>query len=240
DVYDIKVINSDLNVKLQKPMKLCFNFYGSTKAGIYKFVNKQWMYLQTEFDDGVIYTEIPAVDFNGGKFAILIDNDYRPLKNSMLHWAYDDFQVYLKRGYIKNDSEFNPDAYMTRKEFSRMIRRNTDGMIDYSYSSPIDFIDKDLFLEYANDVNFMVSKGYMNGVSSNAFNPNGYITYNQVEIVMNRIMDEEFSWDDISDLMLIERFNKSNVNEYKSNYINNAEVIYMLNHVLGSKVLFEK
>lgn len=239
-VYDIKVINSDLSVKLQKPIKLSFNFYGSSKAGIYKFVNKQWMYLQTEFDDGVIYTEIPAVDFNGGKFAILIDNEYRPLQDSMLHWAYDDLKVYLKRGYISNETDFNPDSYMTRKEFSRMIRRNTDGMIDYSYSSPIDFVDKDLFLEYQNDINFMVTKGYMNGVSSDLFNPNGYITYNQVEIVMNRIMNEEFSWNDISELMLTERFNKSKVNDFKSNYIDKAEVIFMLNKVLGSEVLFEK
>ncbi len=40
--------------------------------------------------------------------------------------------------------------------------------------------------------------------------------------------------------MLSERFNKSKVNDYKSNYINKAEVVYMLNNVLGSKVLFDE
>jgi ribosomal protein L18E len=57
---------------------------------------------------------------------------------------------------------------------------------------------------------------------------------------MNRILKNDFSWDEIANTMLRDRFNKSNINVNKSNYINKAEVVYMLNNVLGSKVLFDE
>ncbi|MEA1973980.1 MAG: hypothetical protein U9N10_00330 [Bacillota bacterium] len=239
-VYDIDVINDDFSIKFQKPVKLSFNFYGSSSAGIYKFVNQEWMYLPTKFAAGEIYTDIPAVDFKGGQYAVLIDNNYRPLNEALLHWAYSDIKVFIKRGSIDSSVNFNPDSFMTRKEFSLMIYKNTFGTNEKIFNPTVDFVDKELFGSYENAINYMVSKGYMNGIAIDVFDSDGYITYNQVEVVMNRILKNDFKWEDISNSMLTERFKVSKVNDYKSNYINKAEVVYMLNNVLGSKVLFDE
>lgn len=239
-VYKINVINDEHFVQLEKPIELRFNFNGDSTAGIYKYVNRQWMYLDTKYDRGQLYTEIPAGDFAGGQYAVLTDSDYRPMTSTSLHWAYKDIRVFMKRGFISPYESFYPDQEITRKEFAQMIYDNTHGARDIEYAATKNFEDQEYFGEYANAIHFMVQKGYMNGVSNTEFNPNGKLTYYQVQVVMDRILDEEFSWYEIEENMLTERFHQSKANEYLSNAINKAEVIYMLNDVLGSQILFEQ
>jgi len=231
-MYNIKINAEDNEVKLQKPIKVAFNFYGGSNAGVYKYVYGQWMYLPTKFEEGLIYTEIPAVDYNGGSYAVFVDNKYTKINSAMLHWAYQDIKLFIKRGLIPNVADFNPDENITRKEFARLIYRNTYGIKEQFYYATREFIDKMEFKEYENEINFMVARNYMNGVDVNVFEPDGFITYAQVETVINRMFYDEYSWDDTAYYMLTNRFHKSNVNEYKSNYISKAEVIYMLNYIL--------
>lgn len=239
-IYNINVINNDQSVNLQKNIKLNFNFTGDSTAGIYKYVNRQWMYLDTKYDQGQLYTEIPSGEFKGGQYAVLIDPYYKPLNYVSLHWAYDDIRVFIKRGFIDPYKNFNPDDTITRKEFSQLIYDNTHGLKNISYDQWKDFEDVALFGEYTNAINFMVKNGYMLGVSDSEFNPNGKITYYQVQIVMDRILESEFSWYDIEESMLKEKFHRSEANDYLSNAINKGEVVYMLNKVLGNQILFEQ
>lgn len=239
-IYNINVINNDHSLNLQKNIKLNFNFTGDSTAGIYKYVNRQWMYLDTKYDQGQLYTEIPSGEFKGGQYAVLIDPYYKPLNYVSLHWAYDDIRVFIKRGFIDPYKNFNPDDTITRKEFSQLIYDNTHGLKNISYDQWKDFEDVALFGEYTNAINFMVKNGYMLGVSDSEFNPNGKITYYQVQIVMDRILESEFSWYDIEESMLKEKFHRSEANDYLSNAINKGEVVYMLNKVLGNQILFEQ
>jgi hypothetical protein len=171
-------------------------------------------------------------------YSVIVDNAYVPNKNISLHWANEDLRTFVKRGYIQ--SNYNPDLTLTRKEFALMIYRNTYGKRDAYYPEKVVFEDRDEFGAFANAIHFMVEKDYMHGVGNNIFDANGLITYREVVMVMTRILNEGFSWDEIEQSMLTERFHQSSANQNLTNPITRAELIYMLNKVLGDQILFEQ
>ncbi|HKL43408.1 MAG TPA: hypothetical protein VJ962_12580 [Clostridia bacterium] len=238
DVYEVSVMNKSNQLILEKPIELKFDFYGDTRAAIYKYVNRQWLYLPTRFGENELITDISSGSFQGGLYSVIVDNAYVPNKNISLHWANEDLRTFVKRGYIQ--SNYNPDLTLTRKEFALMIYRNTYGNRDQYYPEKVVFEDKEDFGAFANAINFMVEKNYMQGVGNNIFDANGLITFKEVEIVMNRILEQPFTWDNLSEDMLTERFHQSKANSLLSNPINRGELIYMLNKVLGDQILFEQ
>jgi len=238
DVYEVSVMNKKNDLILEKPIELKFDFYGDTRAAIYKYVNKQWLYLPTRFDEYELITDIPKGSFKGGLYAVIVDNAYQPNRALSLHWANEDLRTFVKRGYIQ--SNYNPNLSLTRKEFALMIYRNTYGKRDEYYPEKVVFKDRDTFGPFANAIHFMVEKDYMHGIGNNRFDANGLITYREVVMVMTRILEKGFSWNEISRSMLTERFHQSRANQFLTNPITRAELIYMLNNVLGSQILFEQ
>lgn len=235
--YNVSIYNDSDKVRFEKPVKLAFNFSGSSKVGIYKHERGQWMYLPTEYGDGEVFTKIPEGDYSGGRYALLVDNNYRPSNDIKLHWSYPEIKLFDKRNIIYARS-FVPKEGYRRKEFCDLILRNTLGSKEFKYNSVINFKDSDKFGKYSNAIAYMVNNGYISGVGEGKFAPDEYITYKEVEEVMGNILNRDFDWSEINEAMKRKRFKKSAVNQDKSNNINKAETLFMIHELLGSKVLF--
>ena len=237
-VYNIKFQDYTESVEFKKPVKLAFNFNSNANVGIYKFEQGQWFYLPTKFEEGTVYTNIPKGEYSGGKYTLLIDNTRYLSHENKLHWSFPEIKLFHKREMIYGPS-FVPSEGYRRKEFCQLILKNTIGHKDFKYEPVINFKDSDKFGRFKNAISYMVNNGYMNGVGDQKFAPDEYITYKEVEIVMGRILNEDFKWEEISASLEKKRFTKSSANADKSNNINKAETLFMIQEVLGSNALFK-
>lgn len=82
----------------------------------------------------------------------------------------------------KNEKTFEPNATMTRAEFSAIIVRGL-GLAEKDNSTFIDVTLNDWFYSYVNTAGFY---GIVNGISDNEFNPNGTITREEAAVMAAR------------------------------------------------------
>lgn len=130
------------------------------------------------------------------------------------HWAKNHIEYSIEQGYFKgtSDTTFEPTAPMTRGMFVTVLGRyeQSKGNInlnDYKLSPFVDiaaeqYYTKPVLWAYENDI--------VEGMSSNAFAPNDFITREQAAVILNRYLklDEKLSidittvykdWKDVSD-----------------------------------------
>ncbi|NLM03585.1 MAG: S-layer homology domain-containing protein [Clostridiales bacterium] len=205
-VYDIGVVNDRKKVNLYKPLTLSFEYFGSSRAGIYKLVDNEWKYIYSDIEDGKISAEISDKIYEGGKYIVMIDENYVEIRDISRHWARKELYTYLRRGYIKGDKEqkFNPDNQLTRRELSEIL----------SKVNKWDISAKDII--------------------SNK--PDAHITYEEIESIMEKITgNDNFNWDKFAEDMMYKKYTRSQSYLGKTNKISKAEVVYMLHELEKSE-----
>ncbi len=237
DSYTLTIFNptnqgTPMSVNAEKPFKISFNGVGSDRAGIYKMTNGEWTYQYTEFEADRLEHIVHTGDYNGGVYAVLIDYDYPLASGINLSWAYEELYTYLRREYLLFDynNYYDPTKEITRKEFAYLIYKNSYDGDYFSYESKT-YEDKETFGSYELAINYCYNKGYLYGVSETEFDPNGTLTFEQAEIIMQRVLKNNFTYETISDSMLNNKYKKSNYTAGKDQKITREEAVYMFYHL---------
>lgn len=234
-IYDMKVINNVNSLQLRKPLTLTFKYYGSYRGGIYQLIDSKWRYVYSEIEDGVIKTEIPSGFYNGGRYAVFIDEDYVELMDIHTHWANRELYTFLRRGYIQGDKDkkYNPDQSMTRGELLLLLSKIQGWNTSNDTRNADKFEDFNNFGIYTKTIDYAVSKGYIDGYDDKSFKPNNPITYIELEEIMKKILDNDnFAWETIAEKMLYERYARSNSRLGKDKFATKGEVVYMLHELI--------
>jgi flagellar biosynthesis/type III secretory pathway protein FliH len=234
DSYTIELANSSGNVDESKSIELTFEYYGDkVKGGIYRKDGYNWLYIPTVIEDGKMSAKINPKSLNsyGTTFSAFVDNNTTVLRDVRGHWANDEIDAYVRRGVINGyiDNTFKPDNNITRAEFLTLLSSVFNWNI-YAYpGSTTAFKDADTFGYYSSVINYATYHSYIYGYADNTFKPGNLISYAEVEIIMNRVLNyQNFRWIDIANNMLYEKKARSNSFNNLNNNITRAEVVYML------------
>lgn len=237
-IYDINIANDMKKVKLQKNLTLGFEYFGSSRGGIYELINNEWRYIYSDIKDGEIITEIPSREYSGGSYTVMIDENYVELRDISTHWARKELYTFLRRGYIKGDQEqkYKPDDKLTRGELLMLLSKVQNWNLSNTKSDINKFKDSDSFGSYMDVINHAVKEGYIKGYSDNTFRSNYPITYNEIESIIKKVTgNSEFKWDIIAESMMYEKYTRSQSRFSKNNTITKGEVIYMLHELQALK-----
>ncbi len=236
DPYILSIFNPETGNKLTevdmyKPIKIKFNSIDNDRAGIYKYENGEWKYQFTEFEDDYLVTTVDGDKFGGGVYALMIDFNYPIVTDINLSWAYEELYTYLRRGYITPNAngKYNPKANITRGEFANLIYENSSNKIYMPINKT--FTDEQLFGKYKTAIEYCYSRGFMYGTGENTFGVNEPLTYNEVEIIMSRILGYDFNYNVINDSMVNDKYKKSKALNGKNQYIPRDEAVYMFSYL---------
>ena len=202
DSYTISILNNSNNFDDSKPMKLSFKYYGDKiKGGIYKLVDKKWLYVPSFIEDEAIYTyvNIGSIKADGITYSVFLDNDIKIFSDSRGHWAKDEINTFVRRGIIDgySDMTFKPDRSITRVEFLTILNKI------YNLDTP-----------------------YIKDISVKSNEP---ISYKEIESIMGRVLENsQFKWSDIAiDILHCRKVSSNSFNDM-NNKITRAETVYML------------
>lgn len=251
-VYNVAVNNLLSSITLEKPMTLELDYYGSERAGIYQLVDGEWRYLYTEIsnksltdksqslgDDTsknkkFLRAEIPAGHFRGGKYAIFIDEEYKPIEDIKGHWAKEELYTYLRRGYIKGYEEkqgtlYHPNTTMKRAHFVELLGNVLGWDYEGLYDNSSRFKDGAYFGAYKDPINYAANMGYISGGTDGNFKPFDTITYQQVEWILRAVMrDQNIKWDVYEKNIKTDKKTQTESIKSKKLPIKRGEVVYML------------
>lgn len=109
-------------------------------------------------------------------------------------WAKKSIERLNALEVIKGKDEFNfmPEEKVTRAEFATMLNR----LMTFVPDSKKDLVVKRSFNDvangqwYSNAVNKVAAKSWMNGKSNDRFDPNGYITEQEIACVIGKVLIE--------------------------------------------------
>ncbi len=168
-------------------------------AGIYSLLS-----LDTEFRDGIVY----YIDDSGNTvfvpFCFTIGNkvyflgaagiDYYVKENQKNfgditeHWANDSILAIAAREVFQGypDSSFKPDQPMTRAMLATVLARLA--IADTSTYSEQIFDDVSLDTWYGPSVAWAFDNGIVLGVGNNIFNPDGYVTREEIAVMLLRFI----------------------------------------------------
>lgn len=231
--YKIEIINSTNNYDNSTPITLSFEYYGKQNGGIYKLVNNKWMYLPSNIEEGKITTKVEPKSLNSksGIYAVLIDTKTPILPDIRGHWAKDEINTYVRRGFIAgySDKTFKPNRNITRAEFLTILSR----VYDWELSNDVENIKlfKDFEKFKGNDkvISYAYKNKYIKGYGDNTFRPSDFISYEEVEIIMRRVYnDDNINWYYTASKMLYDKKIRCASFDSKDNKITRAEFVYML------------
>ncbi|MFV0441797.1 MAG: S-layer homology domain-containing protein [Lachnospirales bacterium] len=209
---------------------ISFDFTGSFRAGIYKKEGSKWVYQNTEYDGSNLTTTIPYGEFTDGQYTVLIDSEFKEIKDINNNWASGPLYVYLRRGLLDYNTSTNmyyPNNYMTRGEFTNMFKSVVENKVYPSTSKGVPFTDVAENSKYYDGVKYCYSQGYMVGVSDTLFNVNGNLTYNQLETIIRRAYGDSYNIQD-SLLKMNQDFYKSKGERDKNGFVTRSEVVFIL------------
>lgn len=233
-VYNVAVNSNTGSIQLDRPMTLELEYYGVERAGIYQLVNNEWKYIYTKVTDKSLEAEIPEGPFRGGKYAIFIDEDYKPIIDIKRHWAKDELYTFLRRDYIKGDKDlkYYPNANMSRGEFLDLLGKTLGWDYTDMFDNSSRFNDSIEFGDYKNAINYAANMGYISGTPEGNFKANDDIKYNQVEWILKKVLfNNEFKWDPYAQEMEDNRYTKPQSTVGKNQPIKKGEVVYMLHEI---------
>lgn len=218
-VYHVSVRDASGACKFLKPVKLTFEYMGSEYAGIYQYINGQWIYMPSTLSDGMISTYISEGDFESGLYAVFIDQGAKNINIKRAHWAKNEMYTLARRGISLGTSAQNPSKMMTRIEFSKLL---------YQIVKKPQFI-KNLEEE---SINFVTTYGYLSKDAKNQFSKYDALTYGAFEKAMTSYLKRPFKWLEIEEKMLREKFIKSKFNGKLSNSMPSDEVYYAIMYLI--------
>lgn len=230
NAYVVGIESQSKIISLHNHIMLTSKYYGSARGGIYKLVDGKWIYLYSDIKNGEISTKIDSSSYSGGTYAVLIDDNYKELKDVHTNWAGKEIYTFIRRNYITgySDKTFRPKENITRAEFITLLSRVMEWDSNSNNSKIKDFNDHGTFGDYANVIDYAVSNGLIKGYTDNTFRPNKLITYTEIELIMQRLPNSvDFKWSEIEEKMMYEKFTRSESLLSKENNITRAEVVYM-------------
>lgn len=106
------------------------------------------------------------------------------------HWAYDFVKEMKELGIVNgvSDTEFAPDANITRAEFAKMVAEAFGLKATSSESAFVDCTASDWYTPY---VIAGTEAGILKGVSADSFGANDTITRQDICTVLGRVLDAE-------------------------------------------------
>ena len=101
------------------------------------------------------------------------------------HWAYDAIQFVKQRGIFQGTSAttFSPDKYMTRGMFVTVLSRLSGEDLS-NFANPFGDVADSQY--YRNAVAWGVSKGLVKGTSATSFEPDAFVTREQMCVFLQR------------------------------------------------------
>lgn len=102
------------------------------------------------------------------------------------HWAEEAIQEGLDKGYFYSydDNSFKPDQFVTRAEFLKFLN-NAFGLKN---KTNIDFKDVSKEDSYYEEIRKTVAAGYMSGKTKDSFDPNGFMTREEMATIIANIV----------------------------------------------------
>lgn len=100
-------------------------------------------------------------------------------------WAKNEINSLLKKGIIAETAKFEPKSYLTRAEFASWIAK-AYGLESKTASLP--FKDVSKTSENYNAIAAVYSQGLIKGKSKNTFDPNGFITEQEMAVIMGQAL----------------------------------------------------
>ncbi|MGX8795621.1 hypothetical protein ACR6HW_05960 [Fusibacter sp. JL298sf-3] len=215
--YIIGVGNSKGAVELLKPVTLTFNYYGSEYAGIYLWKDNQWVYQYSKLEDGKISTEIPMGYYNGGTYAIFIDESAKSIAYNRFHWGQEALYTLARRGYLTTSQTLQPSKSMTRIEFAKLL---------YQMIERPRFIKDEAELEQK-AMAYVLDRRLMSKKANNQFARYDVLTYGMFEQALSAILTRSFKWSEASEKMLREEYVRTDYRQ-QTTAMPSDEVYYAL------------
>lgn len=170
-------------------------------------------------------------------------------KDTFGHWAEEDIDIAVEKGYINgySDGYFKPDVSIKRAEFVKLVNQ----AMGYTATTDISFSDVRTSDWFYKDIQKGVEAGYVNGYSNGSyFLPNNPITREEVAVILYRISPGETntSLKDVGDQLKINAWALPAVksaygkgylsgypdgNFYPQQQLTRAQAVKVVNSVLG-------
>lgn len=238
--YIVSIESQPKTIDLHNSIMLTFKYYGSERGGIYQLIDNKWRYLYSNIKNEEISTKIDSKSFDGGTYAVFIDNNYKELKDVHNNWAGQEIYTFIRRNYITgySDNTFKPNKNITRAEFITLLSKVMAWDINIGHEQIKNFIDYNTFGVYGDVIAYARSIGLINGYTDNTFKPSNKITYKEVEWIMERLPNNNrFKWSEIEDKMMYEKYTRSESFFSIKNNITRAETVYMLYHLQNEGII---
>lgn len=231
-LYNIEITNSSGNVNNDNKIKLSFNYFDNYKGGVYKKINNEFVYMNSNFEEDEIISNISpnTLTSKGNIYCVLIDKDVSVFPDARGNWANDEINTLVRRGIIKgySDGYFKPELNVTRAEFLTLLSRVYDWKLKDNKNIE-EFKDYNKFGNSDKIISYAIDKGYIYGYGDNTFKPDNPISYREIEIIMARVLEyPEFKWYNTAAKIMYEKQKRSNSYNSMDNKANRAEIVYML------------
>ncbi|MBE6082577.1 MULTISPECIES: S-layer homology domain-containing protein [Tissierellales] len=221
-------------------VKISFEYYGDEKGGIYKLIDNNWIYIPSNIEEDSISALVSpsSIKGEGGIFRVLVDKNFSGLYDIRGHWARDEITTYIKRRYVfgYSDNTFKPDNPIRRGEFLIILSRVYDWHLPDDVENIEKFKDANSMKGYEKVIGYALDKGYIGGYNDDTFRPNNFITYEEIDNIMKKLMNTDgFKWRNIADKILYIKDTRSKSYNSMKSYISRGEVVYMLNIINEEK-----
>lgn len=159
---------------------------------------------------------------------ILIAKDANSIPDDITgHWAEDSIRYFKNKGYISGypDSTFRPNNSMTRAEFVKIVNK----VFGFSNPGNMKFEDISVNSWYYNDIAIASGVGYIDGRSETIFDPNGYITRQEVAKIISKIKGcIDYDYDKINKFI-----DKNNISDWAKPYVEGVLELGYMNGLPG-------
>lgn len=109
---------------------------------------------------------------------------------SVAHWAYPAVEQLYARGIINGISadNFGPDAYVTREQLAKIV---CTILGEEAVFGDDGFSDVEASRWSAGYINACKNKGYVTGYPDNTFIPDGYVTRQDIAVILSRVINKK-------------------------------------------------
>lgn len=132
-------------------------------------------------------------------------------------WFYDAVDYAVTKGLFEgtNDNTFSPEAPMTRAMFVTVLSRKSNVTIDYQ--ADMKFTDVPRGQWYSNAIAWAAYFDIVSGVSDTQFNPNGFVTREQMATILYRYAQKTENNTEFNDFEYSKFPDKGSVSTYAVN-----------------------
>ncbi|MCK9442986.1 MAG: S-layer homology domain-containing protein [Tissierellaceae bacterium] len=234
DFYRINLVNPSGEYNKDKRIEISFEYYGDNDGGIYVLKDNKWQYLKSRVENGKIATSISPVLLKdmGSVFVVFVDKNKDVFHDIRGHWAKEEIEVFNRRNIIYGygDNTFKPEQNITRAEFLVLLSRVYNWNLPNDVSNLGHFKDRAaISKDYEKAISYGLSSGYVMGYGDGSYKPNNNISYNEVDIIMRRVLgDNSFSWKSFAEYLKYSKKVPSSSLDSIDNKITRAEFSYLL------------